>query len=421
MKKIHTTGRMIILNTYWLGLSFKWNALHPIILPAVMLNYVPETLKNTYLGMLTFAGLILAAVFQPVAGALSDDWHSRWGRRRPLMVLSALFDLVFLAIIGWAGGLLWLFIGYIGLQFSSNLGQGPAQGLMPDRVAPEKLGVASGIKTFMDMAALIIASLAAGRLLDPEGKDPTLIILALMGVMVASTVITVLGTPEEPTNSPAETRKGESWWRFLRRQMHVDFRENTAYWWLIGQRLVFMLGIFAVQAFAQYYLQDVLKVENPVKTTGDLLAALTVALIILAVAGGWLADRFGEKRILAIASVLTAIGMILLRLAPNPGSLIVYGSVVGAGIGLFLTASWALSNRLAPSDQAGKFLGLTNLATAGAGALSRLEGPLIDMTNNAIPGLWMGYTGMFVFGSICAIISLVMLSKIDLNKVDTKV
>jgi MFS family permease len=153
----------------------------------------------------------------------------------------------------------------------------------------------------------------------------------------------------------------------------------------------------------------VLKVENPVKTTGDLLAALTVALIILAVAGGWLADRFGAKRILAIAGVLTAVGMLLLRIAPTPGLLIVYGSVLGAGIGLFLTASWALSNRLAPSDQAGKFLGLTNLATAGAGALSRLEGPLIDMTNNAFPGMWMGYTGM------------VMLSKIDLNKAEGKV
>jgi len=370
---------------------------------------------------LTFAGLVLAAVFQPVAGAISDDWHSRWGRRRPMMVVSAMLDLIFLAVIGWAGGLLWLFIGYIGLQFSSNLGQGPAQGLLPDRVTPQKVGAASGIKTFMDMAALVVASLAAGRLLDPEGKDPTLIILTLMGVMVVSTAITVLGTPEEPTNLPGETWKGEYWWGYLRRQLHVDFRENSAYWWLIGQRLVFMLGIFAVQAFAQYYLQDVLKVENPVKTTGDLLAALTVALIILAVAGGWLADRFGAKRILAVAGVLTAVGMILLRLAPSPGLLIVYGSVVGAGIGLFLTASWALSNRLAPSDQAGKFLGLTNLATAGAGALSRLEGPLIDMTNNAFPGLWMGYTGMFVFGSICAIVSLVMLSKIDLNKVSAKV
>ena len=159
--------------------------------------------------------------------------------------------------------------------------------------------------------------------------------------------------------------------------------------------------------------------ENPVKTTGDLLAALTVALIVLAVAGGWLADKFGAKRILAIAGVLTAVGMLLLRLAPTPGMLIAYGSVLGAGIGLFLTASWALSNRLAPADQAGKFLGLTNLATAGAGALSRLEGPLIDLSNNAYPGMWIGYTGMFVFGSICAVVSMVMLSKISIPEIGT--
>ena len=160
MSKIHSVGRMIVLNTYWLGLSFKWNALHPIILPAVMLNYAPENLKNTYLGALTFMGLVLAAVLQPVAGAVSDGWRSRWGRRRPFMVVSALADVIFLVIIGWVGGLFWLFIGYLGLQFSSNIGQGPAQGLMPDRVAPEKLGLASGIKTFLDMAALAVASAA---------------------------------------------------------------------------------------------------------------------------------------------------------------------------------------------------------------------------------------------------------------------
>ena len=155
-----------------------------------------------------------------------------------------------------------------------------------------------------------------------------------------------------------------------------------------------------------------MKVENPVKTTGDLLAALTVALIVLAVAGGWLADRFGAKRISGHSRSIDGCGDAPAATGTNSRMLIVYGSVLGAGIGLFLTASWALSNRLAPSDQAGKFLGLTNLATAGAGALSRLEGPLIDLTNNAFPGMWMGYTGMFVFGSICAIISLVMLSKI---------
>jgi MFS family permease len=415
MKKVSSIRRMVVLNTYWIGLSFKWNALHPIILPAIMLNYAPQALKNTYLGVLTFIGLMVAAILQPMAGAMSDGWHSRWGRRRPFMVVGTLFDLVFLAVIGWAGGLVWLFIGYIGLQFSSNVGQGPAQGLLPDRVAPEKIGVASGIKTLMDMAALIIASLAAGRLLDPQGKDPSLIMLVLMVVVVITAGITILGTPEEPTILEGNNLvKGEGWWHDLRGQLHVDFRENTAYWWLIGQRLVFLLGIYAVQAFAQYYMRDVLQVENPVKATGDLLAALTVALIILALVGGWLADRFGPKRILYVASGLVAVGMLLFRLAQTPGMLVGYGSIVGAGIGLFLTASWALSNQLAPADQAGKFLGLTNLATAGAGALSRLEGPVIDLANYAYPGAWAGYTGMFVFGAICAVVSMVMLTRINL-------
>ena len=41
MKKLKLP-EMLALNAYWVGLSFKWNALHPIILPAVLLNFVPD-------------------------------------------------------------------------------------------------------------------------------------------------------------------------------------------------------------------------------------------------------------------------------------------------------------------------------------------------------------------------------------------
>lgn len=146
MKKL-TLPQLLILNAYWVGISFMWNSLHPIILPAVLLNFVPDAQKNTWLGILTFAGLVIAMVIQPLAGALSDNWHSRWGRRRPLIVIGTIFDFAFLAILGAAGGLTWLFIGYIGLQFSSNLAHGPLQGLLPDRVPASQLGKASSLKT----------------------------------------------------------------------------------------------------------------------------------------------------------------------------------------------------------------------------------------------------------------------------------
>lgn len=423
MKK-RNLPELLTLNAYWVGLSFKWNALHPIILPAVLLNFVPDARKNTYLGLLTFVGLLLAMVIQPLSGAISDRWVSSWGRRRPLIVLGTLFDFVFLAVLAWAGGpsassgqgLLWLVIGYIGLQFSSNIAQGPAQGLLPDRVPPEQLGVASSWKNVMDMASLIIASLLAGRLLDPETRDPTLIVLVLMGAIAVSTAITVFGTRESPS-PPTPLPEGEgriSALRAIRGEVfQIDFRSNTSYWWLIAERGLFLLGIYGVQAFAQYYLQDVIRVPDPPKQTGDLLAVLTLSLVALVLAGGWLTDRFGAKRMLYIASFLAATGMLLMLIPRDMPGLMAFSGVLGAGIGLFLTANWALANKLAPGDQAGKFLGLTNLATAGSGALARLEGPALDWLNGLWPGQWAGYTWLFVFGAACIMLSMLLLKKIE--------
>ncbi len=291
MKKPISLSQMLILNAYWVGLSFMWNALHPIILPAVLLNYVPDAQKNTYLGLLTFAGLVIAMLIQPLSGALSDGWASRFGRRRPLIVIGTLFDFVFLVLLAFGGGLLWLFIGYVGLQLSSNIAHGPLQGLLPDRVPENQIGVASSLKTFMDMFSLIIASLVAGRLLDPQSRNPTAIMLVLMGLLAVSAAITIFFTPEEPTHHHTHMDM-----RALLDTFKIDLHQNTSYWWLIAERALFLLGIYGVQAFAQYYLQDVLRVPDPPKQTGDLLAAITIGLVVLVLVGGWLTDRFGRRR-----------------------------------------------------------------------------------------------------------------------------
>ncbi|MGC8780705.1 MAG: MFS transporter [Anaerolineae bacterium] len=409
MKQTVSLGRLLALNAYWVGLSFMWNVLHPIVLPAVMLNFVPDARKNTYLGLLTFIGLAIAMVVQPVSGALSDGWVSRFGRRRPLIVLGTAFDFVFLALLAWAGGLPWLFVGYIGLQLSSNIAHGPAQGLLPDVVPAAQIGAASGLKIFMDMFTMAAATLTAGFLLDPQSRNPAPVMGLVMALLFVSLLVTVLGTPEAPAGDPAARRLA---WAHLRAQFHVDFRQNAAYWWLIAQRFVCLLGIYGIQQFAQYYIQDVLRPANPVRDTGVLMAAIVVALLIFAVIGGWLTDRFGARRVTLAAVVVIAVGCPLLLLGRDLMGLGMYGAVVGAGMGLFLTANWAQANRLAPPAEAGKYLGLTNLATAGAGALARLEGPAIDALNHLRPGAWWGYTALFLFGTVCALASLPLLRKV---------
>ncbi len=410
-----STWYIVVLNAYWVGLSFMWNSLHVIILPAVLLNFVPDSQKNSYLGLLTFFGLILALTIQPISGAVSDRWTSRWGRRRPLIVIGTAIDFLFLALLGWAGGLWMLFIGYIGLQISSNVAHGPAQGLLPDRVPPEQLGSASGMKNMLDMAGLVASSLIVGRMVPPDVRQPVSAMLVVALLLAVGAAITVAGAREESTGAgrvggllSGVRRWGEVW----REVFHVEWRANRGYWWLIASRFFYLFGIYGIQVFAQYFIRDRLNVPNPVQATGDLMAAIVIALMAFALGAGWLCDRWGRRRVQALAGIIGAVGALLLLAVQTPAQLLIYGSVLGAGIGIFLSANWALANDLAPAGEAGKFLGLTNLATAGAGAVGRLEGPLIDILNNTWPGQWRGWTMLFTLGAMCILISTVLLVKI---------
>jgi Na+/melibiose symporter-like transporter len=409
-KRLNLSG-LLTINVFWMGLSFKWNSLHVIILPAVLLHYAPDHLKNTYLGLLTFVGLVVAMLLQPLAGAMSDRWISAWGRRRPFILVGTLFDLLFLVAWGGGGGLVWLGLGYLALQISSNVAHGPAQGLIPDLVPADQLGVASGVKNLMDMGGLVIASLAMGNLVDPQASQARLPLLVVAVVVAVCTVITLIFVKESPSLSSKKDNPVKP--EVTIKEIKQDLQSiQPAYWWLIASRFVFLLGIYDIQIFAQYYVRDVLQVENPVQLTGNLLAAITLALIASALGGGWLGDRFGYRKVLYVAAGVSALGCLLLVMARTPILLLVFGGILGVGIGLFLTSNWALASSLAPKDQAGKYLGLTNLATAGAGATGRLGGPLIDLLNNAAPGLFLGYMGMFVFGVVCSLASAGVLRRV---------
>jgi len=403
--KLHT---LITMNVYWLGLSFMWNSIHPIILPSVLLHIVPEHLKNTYLGVLTFCGLVLAMITQPISGAASDGWRSRWGRRRPLALVGTGLDFIFLSLLAWSGNLFIVILGYVGLQITSNIAHGPMQGLIPDLVPNEQLGLASGLKNLLDMAGLIVASMVAGNLLSPDDRYPTMIMVVVMGVLLISAAVTFFYLKEAPTSD--NNRNGNK--IHIKQVFQIDLKANTSYFWLIVSRFLFLVGIYGIQTFAQYYIRDVMQAANPVKATGDLMASLAIALVICSLVGGWLTDKIGARLVIYFASLLSAIGAFLLVFAKDIPSLTCFAGILGAGIGLYLSSNWALASRLAPREEAGKFLGLTNLATAGASAVSKLGGIPIDMANNAFPGHYYGYTGLFVLGGIFVLVSMLLLRKV---------
>jgi len=67
-----------------------------------------------------------------------------------------------------------------------------------------------------------------------------------------------------------------------------------------------------------------------------------------------------------------------------------------------------------PKDEAGKYIGLTNLASAGGSALARLQGPMIDYFNARRFGL--GYTAMLTTSFTSLIVSSALLWRIKKRK-----
>lgn len=406
---------MLILNAYWIGLSFMWNSLHVTILPAVLLKYIPETQKNTWLGLLTFFGLIIALVVQPISGAITDRWHSRFGKRRPFMFLGTAGDLIFLLIMGFIGGLPALFIGYIGLQFSSNIAHGPAQGLLPDEVPAEQLGMASGIKTALDMIGIILSSLLMGFLISSKDPDPRLSITVIIVLLVIFASITVFFSKEKPFE-PQERNRIDLW-KTIKSVFNFKIEGDRNYWQLIFSRFLFLVGIYGFQSFAQYFIRDKFSDQDPIMFTQFVMGSFVIVLIIFSLVAGKVSDRIGRKKLQTFSSFIGAFGAVLLIFATTPFQLIFFGSIMGVGLGIFLSTNWALANEMAPAGETGKYIGLTNIATAGSAAVARLEGPMTDVLNNAAPGQWWGWTALFAISALLMLLSAWALRKVPETRV----
>ncbi|MGQ9517154.1 MAG: MFS transporter [Anaerolineae bacterium] len=379
------------LNSYWFGLTFLWNSMHSIILPAVLLEFVPEHHKATALGMLTFTGLMLAMLIQPFSGALSDYTSSRWGRRRPWIAAGAAGALLSLLAVGFSHSFLALAVGYGLLQFTSNLAHGPLQGLIPDLVPTARHGTASGAKNILDLAGFIAGAMTAGYFVDRGESRLALAVIA--GVLIAMLACTLYGVREPPA-SAERLSLGQLFRRALRRAYYFDVRRYPAYAWLLAARFCVLAGIYGVQSFGQYFIRDVLRSPNPAGATAALMTTIGVGVALLVYPAGYLSDRLGRRWWNIISAVLCGLGVLLLLRVQVMGDVYLAGAILGTGLGAFLSVNWALATDLVPPEEAGKYLGLSNFATAGAGAVARLTGPLVDFCNLRVAGA--GYQALFM-------------------------
>ncbi len=409
MRRSSIAVTLIAINVYAFAISFLWNTLHPLVMPYLISQFEPH-FKNTFLGMITTAGLVVATVVQPLAGGISDRARTRWGRRRPFILVGTLFDVVFLAMIALAGNYWFLFVAYCLLQTSSNVAHGPYQGFIPDLVPDKNKGLASGIKSLVELIALVLGSAIIGMLL---GNGQLTLSLAIMGALLVITMLMTLVLVHEET----PTARGPTAPAMPPLSLaHVvsSLRQHSTFGWYILSRFLVLAGLAAVRTFAQNYIEDVLHATNPAALAGQLMTVLGVAVLIVVLPAGYLADRVGRKRLNVLSALLGACGTALLLGVGSYTQLVVFGAIVGVAVGIFMSANWALAMDLLPAGEAALFLGLTNLATAGSGAAAGLLGPLIDALNRSSAGL--GYSALFAAAAVMWLAGGLILARLPIRR-----
>ncbi|MGD2162459.1 MAG: hypothetical protein PVG04_05165, partial [Anaerolineales bacterium] len=90
----------ITININWFALTTRSQVLTPLVIPLLVQQFVGETTKGAAVGTLRLWALMAALLFQSLMGILTDRNTSRFGRRRPFIVIGTLGEIVIFMLIG---------------------------------------------------------------------------------------------------------------------------------------------------------------------------------------------------------------------------------------------------------------------------------------------------------------------------------
>ncbi|MCJ7712659.1 MAG: MFS transporter [Chloroflexi bacterium] len=375
-------GQLVRLSLYWFGLSSIFIGLTQILGGRILFDGLGDpAMKATTLFVLTVMGTVIAVIVQPTVGTISDYTISRWGRRKPYIFIGTALDLVFLFGVASSNTVIAVAAFMALLQFSSNFAQGPFQGYVPDLVPERQVGLASAL-----VGLFQVLGNAAGFAIGAVAVATNNFFLGTMalGVLEFATMLSVVIRVREG-RTPRQ-RQGRSWASIAREAWGTDILRDRSFVWLVSSRWFVLMGMNMLVNFALFYFVQsfgLAQEETDVPMISVLMATV-VGNIVAVVPAARLSDRIGRKPVIYAACAVGSVGLGIVAVAPALPLAVLGGLVLGAGFGMFLAVDWALLTDLVPKASAGRYMGISNVATATAGLVGlAIGGIVIDLTNAA--------------------------------------
>jgi MFS family permease len=377
-------GHLIRISLYWLGLTAIDGAVGLFIQNRLNFGpFAPDPLQvGTITALLSIPVAVISIVIQPTIGSISDYTVSRWGRRKPYIVLGSLLDLVFLAGIALSNNLLMLgaFAGL--LAFSTNIARGPFQGYVPDLVPEKQVGLASAMVGLMQILGNVTGFLAVTLAVLIGRMELAILAVAIVELVTMIAVVARVGEGQPP-----RPRNGKSWRSIAGETWGTDVLKERSYVWLLASRFFFLMGGAVLVNLIITYLKQThgLGEEESNTTNLSMLVTIVVANVLAIVPSARLSDRIGRKPVIYASCVIGFIGVALVALAPTVFPYALIGGVLfGASAGTFLAVDWALMTDIIPKASSGRYMGLSNVATTSSTLFAvATAGIVLDLVNRA--------------------------------------
>jgi MFS family permease len=375
---------LVRMSLYWLGLSSIFAGLTATMTGRLeFTDLADKATAGRALFLISITGVIIAIIVQPTIGSISDYTISRWGRRKPYILIGSTLDVVFLIGIASSNTLIAIAAFITLLQFSSNFAQGPFQGYIPDLVPAAQVGTASALVGLMQVLGVVSGFIIAGLATATHNYALGLISL---GALEFVTMLLVVFRVRE--GAVAKSREGRPWRSIAAEAWGTDILKERSFLWLVASRLAILMGGAMLTQMATFYLARAMGLGE--KDAGlvliPLVALVAIGTVSSVVPAARISDRVGRKRVIWASCALGASGLAIVAAAPVLPIAFVGALLYGISAGTFLAVDWALMTDIIPKASSGRYMGLSNVATASAGVLAiAIGGVLMDVIGG--PGL----------------------------------
>ena len=281
------------------------------------------SLVPLFIGIIMTFDNIFGVIFQPTFGKLSDNCHSKLGKRRPFIVLGAPVSALFFALIPFValgtGSLPATMACIILFVFTMSLWRAPVVALMPDLTPPELrsegnaiINLMGGVGSFVGMiagtVATLIYALLFGKATDESQTYPVVFIIGSV-VMILGALVLLFFVKEQDSRiqvkadknqaldaaaqkkAEKEAKKAE---KAARKANKLSSGERKSLIFMLGALFFLFCGTNAITTFFSLFAQEILHMATAEATI--IMAIFAVCSAAAAIPAGKLGRKIGRKK-----------------------------------------------------------------------------------------------------------------------------